>query len=123
VVVAWLYLSPLRMAQLITTCKNKFNLDTDALKFHLNATKKKLQRGNLKLLHQVGKIIVYLEVLQLSAYDPKAVVDLVVVYVDFGEARGGARRHPPLDGVLVDHHRSPCRRNTLLTAKNKQQNP
>ncbi len=59
-------------------------------------------------------------VLQLAADDSERVLQLVVVDVHLGQARGGAARYPALVGIIVDHDRSPGRRYAHLTATTKK---
>lgn len=54
----------------------------------------------------------HLVVLQLAADDAKCVVLLMMVDLDFAEARGAARRHPFLLVVIVDHDGSAGADNT-----------
>ena len=64
-------------------------------------------------------------VLELPADDPEGGVDEVVIDVDLGEPVAGARRHPLLVEVVVDHDGGARRGDALLgtglTEKNRKE--
>lgn len=61
-------------------------------------------------------------VVQLPAHHTEGVVLGVVVNVDLGEARAGARRDPPLRVVVVDHHGGAGAAYRLLAVNNDRGN-
>ena len=58
--------------------------------------------------------ITYLVVLQFTSNNSEGIVNEMVIDMNFGQPVGGARRHPFLVQVVVDHDRCPGRGNALL---------
>lgn len=87
--VAWLYFSPFKMAQFITTCKQMWN------------------NPNQNVLVSINLIVFYLIILQFSTNDTKRLLHCVLEDLDFWESRGRTRWNPLFVNIVVHHHTRP----------------